>query len=280
MDIRPYKIGDLHHRVFLALRDELFDSAGKSLPISLPILKNRDIYPFDSFIEIILRKRLQDLFVQHAPNEWTHPDFVVSGSSMLLGLEAKKFNRKNGRVPRASGCDYNSTPPCGKIIVYRKNNPVVIRCFYLFACLESDGNKDYVRTLCLCDGNIINEDFELYRQAIGVRQKIIGLGTYQDGMNRCRPMFVFSNPLGIKELDGTATLLCCKRIHNDRLGVAGVLTRNSGNKKHICVIYQDKRDIPSHPWCLKDPFLTPKRDTKTKGRGRFVLMGESGEAEA
>jgi len=81
---------------------------------------------------------------------------------------------------------------------------VDVRGFYLFVCTENapDNIRELVLTaMCLVDGNVINEDFDLYLSITGEREKELGLGSYGDGANRNRPMLIFSNPLGIRELD-------------------------------------------------------------------------------
>jgi hypothetical protein len=138
--------------------------------------------------------------------------------------------------------------------------------------------KDVIVTaLCLVDGNVLNEDFELYLSIIGERQKRIGLGTYGDGADRARPMLIFSNPLGVREIDGAPTL-----IHPDKgltrttsdLGLAYRLRRSlsSGDSRSFSC-YRHRSDLPPS-WIVSDlidPFPTPKRDVKTRPRGRFKL---------
>ncbi|HSH81898.1 MAG TPA: hypothetical protein VLA19_25510 [Herpetosiphonaceae bacterium] len=99
--------------------------------------------------------------------------------------------------------DYNTTPPCGTLRVYDANNTALdIPGFYLFVCQEDvqDGKKQ-LTALVLCDGNALNADFDFYLSVTGTRTKGIGLGTYDDGFNRNRPMLVFPNLLGAPQLD-------------------------------------------------------------------------------
>jgi hypothetical protein len=105
--------------------------------------------------------------------------------------------------------DYNTTPPCGTVRVYdADDSPLDIRGFYLFVIQENVSDRRYfISALALCDGNILNEDFDLYLKITSQREKEIGLGTYGDGANRNRPMLIFSNPLGASEFDHSATLI-------------------------------------------------------------------------
>ena len=51
-----------------------------------------------------------------------------------------------------------------------------------------------VRVKAVVDGNILNDDFNLYLSITGERTKRIGLGTFSDGVDRARPMLIFANP--------------------------------------------------------------------------------------
>jgi len=160
------------------------------------------------------------------------------------------------------------------------DNPLDIRGFYLFVCQEQERGAENLyklSALALCDGNVLNEDFGLYLSAVGQREKEIGLGTYGNGANRNRPMFIFSNPLGIPELDNAATL-----IHPDPtlvesetgLRMAYRLVRTARDRERIFYCYRSVADVgASHPITdLMNPFPTPlSRSTRTQSRGRFRL---------
>ena len=125
-------------------------------------------------------------------------------------MEVKKLERtQTGKIARTTGLDYNTTPPCGTVRIYAADDsPLDIRGFYLFVAQEAVADNQYVITaLALCDGNILNEDFDLYLAGVGQRQKKIDLGTYGNGVDRQRPMFIFANPLGAQELERQATLV-------------------------------------------------------------------------
>ena len=122
----------------------------------------------------------------------------------MMGIEVKKLERgQDGKIARASGLDYNSTPPCGAIRVYdASGQPLDMRGFYLFVCLERGKRvgTNWLSALALCDGNALNADFDYYLAVAGERSKEIGVGTYGDGANRNRPMVIFANPLGSRLL--------------------------------------------------------------------------------
>lgn len=130
--------------------------------------------------------------------------------------------------------------------------------------------------LALCDGDVLNEDFSLYLSAVGQREKKIHLGSYENGADRTRPMFIFANPLGVPELDHSVTLVHpsqdLENLYQD-LGLIYRLFRSSKEKEQLFYCYRKKHDIPKDHFVidLKNPFPTPFRVTKTQSRGRFRL---------
>lgn len=219
---------DLTVETFLLLRDKFFDTRGN--PISFPLRDKRNTQddPFDEYISEILKKDLpNNSSCIKASGPLITPDLVVLRSeicknstpqqlqndlSRIVAVEVKKLERaKNKKIARESGLDYNTTPPCGTVRIYDSTNrPLNIRCFYLFICQEPDeSRKGYFRltAFSLCDGNVLNQDFDFYLSIVGERTKQIGIGTYKDGFNRQRPMLVFANPLGAKEMDRQITLI-------------------------------------------------------------------------
>jgi hypothetical protein len=209
-------------------------------------------------------------------------DDLADKMDCIVGLEVKKLERTaQGSVARGSGLDYNTTPPCGQVRVYDAAGRVVdIRGFYLFVCLErapTGAVGVVVTALCLVDGNTLNEDFGLYLSITGEREKRIGLGTYGDGADRARPMLIFANPLGVRELDRVSTLIhpdsalpdtepALRLVHCVRRAVP-----EDGARNFFC--YRRDSDVPAG-WVvseLVDPFPTPTRDARTRPRGRFKL---------
>jgi hypothetical protein len=208
---------------------------------------------------------------------------VLAGDlSRIVGLEVKKLERTaQGAVARASGLDYNTTPPCGRIRVYDAGGaPLDIRGFYLFVCREAARARspDYVLTaLALVDGQLLNADFDFYLSIVGERLKKIGLGTYGDGADRARPMLIFGNPLGVPQLDRRATLVHpSAKLGQDVPGIRlvhRIRRTRAGGRKEVLYGYRLASDVP-RGWTiatLADPFPTPEREEQTRPRGRFKL---------
>ena len=151
---------------------------------------------------------------------------------------------------------------------------------FLFVCLEPlprTSDRVILSAFALVDGNVLNEDFELYLSITGERTKRIGLGTFSDGADRARPMLIFANPLGISELDRTATLIhaddALSESFRDLTPVFTLKRSVSGDEARVFSCYRDRRDASNDDPLLElaDPFPTPARDTRTRPRGRFTL---------
>ena len=218
---------DLSAAVFGALHKRFFGQGGEPIEYHLRAKNNAQDDPFDEYVRESLNGDLGPDIRTVSSGPVTSPDMVIWRPSVMgaftgdgassdlvriFGMEVKKLERgSKGRVARGSGMDYNSTPPCGTIRAYDENKEAVdIRGFYLFVVQEAAiGRADYYRltTLCLCDGNFLNEDFDYYLSVTGLRLKKLGVGSYGDGFDRQRPMLVFPNPLGIDLLDRRATLV-------------------------------------------------------------------------
>lgn len=282
-------MNDLPTLAFLALRQRFFDDNGQPLPFELRDKGSTQDDPLDEFLAQDVLAELGEVVCRPAPGPLITPDIVLHRPNVdrsddlnqIVGVEVKKIERtKGGGVARSSGLDFNTTPPCGRILVYDvETTPVEIRGFYLFMCLEPaprGWNHMMVTALALVDGNVLNEDFDLYLSITGERTKRIGLGTYGDGADRARPMLIFGNPLGIPELDHAATLVHSTRNLADlspELALVYSLRRSLSDYQHrdFCC-YRDVRDIQwSAPTTLTDPFQTPVRDIRTRPRGRFIL---------
>ncbi len=291
---------DLTFEAFTILREHFFDQ--NSVPRTFPLRAKRNTQdnPLDEYICGVLRNHLRGSECVPAPGPLINPDLVLlrpeqcNGVSRavlrddltrIVGIEVKKLERtRSGSVARRSGLDYNTTPPCGTIRVYDANdNPLDIRGFYLFVCQEQEPgteNTYKLSALALCDGNVLNEDFGLYLSAVGQREKEIGLGTYGNGADRRRPMFIFANPLGIPGLDNAATL-----VHPDAtlaesetsLQMVHRLIRTAEGGERVFYCYRSAADIETDHCItdLQDPFPTPlSRSTLTQSRGRFRLSIE------
>ena len=284
---------DLAVSAFHILRNAFFDDSGEPIPFDLRDKRNTQDDPFDELVALRLQG-LGDASCAKAPGALITPDMVLyredlcraaersvlrEDISRILALEVKKIERTaSGGVARASGMDYNTTPPCGVVRVYdRRSGPLDIRGFYLFVCVEdAGGGKRKLTAMCVCDGNVLNRDFDLYLQITGQRQKRIGLGTYGDGADRQRPMLLFANPLGVRQLDGKPILIHPSgTLEQEDSGLKLVyeLSRTGGEHHYEFHCFRDPRDIPAAHVVekLEDPFTLPARVQETQGRGKFVL---------
>jgi len=289
---------DLTVETFLLLRNRFFDAKGNSMSFPLRDKRNTQDDPLDEYISEILKRDLpNNASCIKAQGPLITPDLVVLRSeickgstpqqlrddlSRIIAVEVKKLERtKSEKIARESGLDYNTTPPCGTVRIYDSaNRPLNIRCFYLFICQEPDlQRKGYFRltALVLCDGNVLNQDFNFYLSVVGERTKQIGLGTYKDGINRQRPMLVFANPLGAKEMDRQITLIHPDKNLHERyknLSLSNILRRSiSEGKFNEFYCYRFDKDVPTDwkVYTLVDPFPVPERETKTQPRGKFRL---------
>lgn len=183
----------------------------------------------------------------------------------LFGIEVKTSKSKSGDI------NFNSTPPCGKVVVDVNGKEEIMPCYYLFVQLTSLDEEDEennifeIGTMMLIDGDFINSDFELYLEATGVREKRIDLGSYGDGMDRQRPMFVFPNPLGIAGIRSERSTMISKDRFNtedtqDEIGMVATLNREGKD----FFVYQAVRK-------LSGPFVNVTRSTSTKSRNKLKV---------
>lgn len=287
---------NLSLKVFTVLRHTFFDDNGQPIPFSIRPKSNTQDDPFDEFISETLKRELHILGAccQKASGPLISPDLVVykaginlfnnqvqNNPTEIIGVEVKKLERGlNGQIARSTGLDYNSTPPCGQVRIYTEHNEeIYIKAFYLFACLESLSNSQYiVSAMCLCDGSILNDDFEFYLEITGSREKGINLGTYGDGANRNRPMLIFANPLGAKFLDNKISLISGLDLSGEggNIVLAWELYRKDIiGKQHKFYTYLDEQDLPKTHLVtqINEPFPMPrKRVSETQGRGKFKLI--------
>ncbi len=289
---------DLTAESFLILRSSFFGKDAKPKPYRLRDKRNTQDDPLDEYIHKLLLDHMPtDVDCLKAPGPLITPDLVVlrpevckkasrvtltANLTHTVAIEVKKLERtQSGTVARPSGMDYNTTPPCGTVRVYDSSGaPLDIRGFYLFVCQEAvpgQSGKYQLSSLVLCDGNLLNEDFDYYLSIVGERVKEIGLGTYGNGANRTRPMLIFSNPLSSPQLDHNVTLIHSR---NDldrevsQLRQVGIINRTmqrGGTNAFYC--YRLPDDVPENhrPFELLDPFPLPARTEKTQPRGRFRL---------
>lgn len=287
---------DLSVTSFLILRSAFFGPSLELRPYKLRDKRNTQDDPFDEYVRTLLAAQLPEGVVcVGAPGPLITPDLVVACLQLcnqstrgnlatdlgrVLAIEVKKLERTlSGDVARASGMDYNTTPPCGRVRVYDTDkNPLDISGFYLFVCQEAVKQvpgQYFLSALVLCDGDLLNEDFDLYLSIVGDRTKKLKLGTYGDGVNRNRPMMIFANPLGVAALDKNATLIHKRgdlQEDNGQLRMVGAIRRTvPGESAHEFYCYRLRNEVsPEHAvFELTDPFPSPARVETTQHRGRF-----------
>ena len=316
---------DLSVEVFLALRQRFFDTGAIPKPYPLRGKRNTQDDPLDEYICQVLEADLRSNVKVEVSGPLVTPDLVVhrptacnqasraelrTSPERVVGLEVKKLERgASGRIARASGLDYNTTPPCGTVRVYDLDGAALdIKGCYLFVCQESvpEAPQTYrLSALALCDGNLLNEDFDYYLSIVGPRSKEIGVGTYGDGANRVRPMLIFSNPLSARFLDHQATLIHVRadlEAEYPSLLRVGTIERsipskdsvgrsvphtiaeyNSSGENHLQArifhCYRARHDMavdPGGTFHERNPFPTPQRSERTTSRGRFVISVRPG----
>lgn len=154
--------------------------------------------PFDCWVAETIRHALPDIEVFHA-GKLTTPDLVLrhKPSNSLLGIEVKKLIQKTGGGDsRGLTLDYNSCLPCGKTLIKVGKNTVEVPCFYFFALLSQDSTS--IVTSILMDGDFLNYDFKLHKDAKYANQSEYAHGPYGEGSVRHRRMYTYPNPLNYK----------------------------------------------------------------------------------
>ena len=291
---------DLVTEIFIVLRNTFFDDSGTPIPFVLREKRNTQDDPLDEYIADLLTQNLSDSICQKSPGPLISPDLTIyrpdlcngagrdilrMDTNRIVGIEVKKLERTKGKIARATGLDYNTTPPCGTIRIYdADDSPLDIRGFYLFVAQEKlpEQGQFILSALSLCDGSVLNDDFDFYLSITGQRSKSIGLGTYSDGLNRIRPMLVFANPLGATELDYAATLVNQREVFNEnRLRLVYRIRRkvDEGTYREFFA-YRLTSDVEAG-WqveTLDDPFPQPKRRVETtQRRGKFIVPVRPGK---
>ena len=155
--------------------------------------------PFDCWVRNEIKSVLPSSFEVVHSGPLTTPDIVVRdrNSGLIVGLEVKKLIRQsNGRDPRGMTLDYNSCLPCGSTLVKVGDETIVIPCFYLFALLSHDSKR--IVSSILLDGDFLNYDFELHKEAKYSNYTEYNHGPYGEGSIRHRKMYTYPNPLNDK----------------------------------------------------------------------------------
>lgn len=152
--------------------------------------------PFDCWVEEEVKRVLPPSFEVFHSGKLTTPDIIVRDklSGLIVGLEIKKLiKQQNGRDPRGVTLDYNSCLPCGRTMVKVGGDTVVVPCYYLFALMSTDNRL--MQTMILMDGDFINYDFELHKEAKYSNITEYEHGPYGEGSVRHRKMYTYPNPL-------------------------------------------------------------------------------------
>lgn len=249
--------------VFYCICKHFFLEDGTKKRFSLPVRKDITSDPFVEYLDLHVLDKLRSIERIVAPPS-VAPDlaFFTKEHDTVFGLEVKTTKSTTSNI------NFNSTPPCGKVVVELNGSEKTIPCYYLVVqLLEIEGDLMEINSMTLIDGNFINSDFELYKEATGVRTKKIDLGSNGDGMDRQRPMFVFPNPLNIPGIRGERSTLISgsdftfSNNFNSIIGKVAELNRVNGEKFFA---YQTVRQ-------LKGPFTNVNRSTKTKLRSKLKI---------
>jgi len=154
--------------------------------------------PFDCWMENEIKKGCPEFEVFRS-GKLTTPDIVVRDkkNNILIGLEIKKLiQTTRGKDPRGLTIDYNSCLPCGKALIRVGEDTVEIPCFYLFAMLDPTSSQ--MVTTIIMDGDFLNYDFELHKEAKYANRSEYNHGPYGEGSVRHRRMYTYPNPLNYK----------------------------------------------------------------------------------
>lgn len=152
--------------------------------------------PFDCWMQTEIKRALPPSFEVVHSGSLTTPDIVVRdrATGRIVGIEVKKLIRqRNGRDPRGMTLDYNSCLPCGSTMVKVGSETVVVPCFYIFALLSPDSRR--IVTLVILDGDFLNYDFDLHKEAKYSNYTEYNHGPYGEGSVRHRKMYTYPNPL-------------------------------------------------------------------------------------
>lgn len=152
--------------------------------------------PFDCWVGRVVTEAVSEKLEIYHSGALTTPDLIVRDkeSGVIIGIEIKKLIQKaNGKDPRGMTIDYNSCLPCGKAFVKVGEETRIVPCFYFFALLNPESTK--IVSLIILDGDFLNYDFELYKEAKYANSSEYNHGPYGEGSVRHRRMYTYPNPL-------------------------------------------------------------------------------------
>lgn len=152
--------------------------------------------PFDCWVEEQLKQVLPINYEVFHAGKLTTPDIIIreKQTNTIIGLEIKKLIQKaDGKDPRGLTIDYNSCLPCGRAMVKVGKDTIIVSCYYLFALLNPESTR--IVTLIIMDGDFLNYDFELHKEAKFSNFTEYNHGPYAEGSVRHRKMYTYPNPL-------------------------------------------------------------------------------------
>lgn len=79
------------------------------------------------------------------------------------------------------------------LLVLIGKDTIIVPCYYIFALLSPDSKR--IVTLIIMDGDFLNYDFELYKEAKYSNYTEYDHGPYGEGSVRHRKMYTYPNPL-------------------------------------------------------------------------------------
>jgi hypothetical protein len=127
------------------------------------------------------------------------PDVIIHDPStgQFFGMEIKTLIQKvTGQDPRGLTIDFNSSVPCGSVMLKVGDETREIPCFCFFALLSPDETS--IVTTVLMDGDFLNYLFPLYKHVKYANVSTYGHGPFGEGSVRGRNMYLYPNPLNTK----------------------------------------------------------------------------------
>jgi hypothetical protein len=106
------------------------------------------------------------------------------------------LQKASGADSRGLTMDYNSCLPCGTTLIKVGKETISVPCFYFFALL--DPTSTGIVTLLIMDGDFLNYDFNLHKEAKLANTSEYKHGPYGEGSVRHRRMYTYPNPLNSK----------------------------------------------------------------------------------
>ena len=258
------------------------DSDTDSIPIDMrapSLVGTVQDDPFDTWTSEVISENLSELDIHHA-GKLTTPDIAMRHpvTKSILGLEVKKLiQKRNGADPRGLTIDYNSSIPCGQALIRIKNDHVAIPCFYFFALLSPDSSS--IVTLLLIDGDFLNYDFDLHKDAKTANISEYNQGPYGEGSVRRRAMYTYPNPLNYKlDFFHLRKVMVVKSNDAEKLGISDRATHQIrrddiyGNQFFYSIIDFTVEPTGKEPPLLTDIFVACKKRSPKKRTQSMITL--------